>query len=62
MEIDYAIFQEVESLGKGRFFKMTMEKVWIVVWEVVQSHKMDFCCCCCCLLCFEQAVIPSFFS
>ena len=26
MEIDNAIFQDLESFGKGRFFKMAMEK------------------------------------
>ena len=32
-EIDNAIFQDLRSFGKGRFFKMAMEKLWIFVWE-----------------------------
>ena len=33
MEIDNAIFQDVESFGKERFSKMAMEKCWIFLWE-----------------------------
>ena len=33
MEIDNAIFQDVESFGKERFFKMAVEKFWIFLWE-----------------------------
>ena len=33
MEIDNAIFHDLESFGKGIFFKMAMEQFWIVVWE-----------------------------
>ena len=33
MEIDNAIFQDVESFGKGRFIKPAMEKLWIFVWK-----------------------------
>ena len=32
MDIDIAIFQDLESFGKGRFFKVAMKKFWIVVW------------------------------
>ena len=31
LEIDYAIFQDLESFGKERIFRMAMEKFWIVV-------------------------------
>ena len=31
MEIENAIFQDLESFGKGRIFKMAMEKFWIFV-------------------------------
>ena len=33
MEIDKAIFQGLESVGKGRLFKLAMKKFWIVVRE-----------------------------
>ena len=33
MEIDNSLFQDMESYGKERFFKMAMEKRWIFVWE-----------------------------
>ena len=33
LEIKNAIFQDLESFGKGRFFKMALEKFLIVVWE-----------------------------
>ena len=33
MEIDDTIFQDLGSFGKGRIFKMAMEKLWIFVWE-----------------------------
>ena len=33
MEIDDAIFQDLKSFGRGRFFKMAMEKLWIFVWK-----------------------------
>ena len=32
-EIDITIFQDLESLGKKKFFKMVMEKFWIFVWK-----------------------------
>ena len=32
MEIDSAIFQDLGSFGKEKFFKMAMEKCWIFVW------------------------------
>ena len=31
MEIDDAIFQDLESFGKESFFKLAMEKFWIFV-------------------------------
>ena len=34
MEIHNAIFQDLESFGKEEFFKMAVEKFWIVVWEI----------------------------
>ena len=37
MEIDNAIFQDLESFGRGKFFQMAMEKSWVFVWE---SSKM----------------------
>ena len=33
MEIKSVIFQDLESFGKGEFFKMAIEKYWIFVWE-----------------------------
>ena len=33
MEIDNTIFEDLESFGKGIFFKMAVEKFWIFVWE-----------------------------
>ena len=33
MEIDKAIFQDLESFGNGRSLKMAMEEFWIFVWE-----------------------------
>ena len=31
MEIDDAVFQDLKSCGKGRFFKMAMKKFWVCV-------------------------------
>ena len=31
MEIENAIFQDMESFGKKRIFKMTIDKFWIFV-------------------------------
>ena len=28
-------------LGKGRFFKMALEKFWIFVWESLKYRRMD---------------------
>ena len=33
MEIDDAIFQDLESFGKEKCLKMAMEKVLIFVWK-----------------------------
>ena len=33
MKIDIAIFQEMESFGKEKLFKIAMEKFLIFVWE-----------------------------
>ena len=40
MESNNAIFQNLESFGKGRFFKMAMEKFWIFVWIILHCPKM----------------------
>ena len=32
MELDNAIFQDLESFSKKKFFKMVMERFWIF-WE-----------------------------
>ena len=31
MEIDNAIFQDLESFGKGKFFKMAIAMFWILL-------------------------------
>ena len=31
MEIDNVIFQDLESLGREIFFKMAMEKSWVLL-------------------------------
>jgi len=33
MEIENAFFQDLESFGKERIFKMVIEKFWIFVWK-----------------------------
>ena len=33
MEIGNATFQDLESFGKEKFFKLVVEKFWIFVWE-----------------------------
>ena len=33
MEIEKAIFQDLESFGKESNFQMTMEKLWIFIWK-----------------------------
>ena len=33
MEIENAIFQDLESFRKDRIFKLAMEKFWIFVWK-----------------------------
>jgi len=33
MEIDNAIFQDLESFGKERIFKMATAKFWIFAWD-----------------------------
>ena len=38
---DYTVFQDLESFRKGRFFKMSIEKFWIFVWETLKHPKMD---------------------
>ena len=32
IEIDNVIFQDLKSFENERFFKMAMEKFWILVW------------------------------
>ena len=33
LEIDNAIFQDLESFGKESIFKMAVEKFWIFIWK-----------------------------
>ena len=33
MEIENAIFQDLENFGKERITKLAMEKFWIFVWK-----------------------------
>ena len=33
MEIDNAIFQDLESFGKEKISKVALEKFWIFVWK-----------------------------
>ena len=33
MEIENANFQELKDFGKGKTFKMAMERFWIFVWR-----------------------------
>ena len=33
MEINNAIFQDLQRSGKEKFLKLAMEKFWIFVWE-----------------------------
>jgi len=33
MEIDAAIFQDMESFAKEKLFKIAMEKFWAFAWE-----------------------------
>jgi len=35
MEIDNATFQDLESFGKGKLFKMAMEMFWAFAWEKI---------------------------
>ena len=37
MEIDNAVFQELESFGQGRFFKMSMEN-FEFLFEIFLGH------------------------
>ena len=39
--IDNAVFQYLEHFGKGKFFKIAMEKFWIFVWEILKYPEMD---------------------
>ena len=34
IEIDNAIFQDLENFVKGRLFIMAMGKLWIFVWKI----------------------------
>ena len=36
MEIEYAIFQDLESFGKESILKMAIEKFWILVWKILR--------------------------
>ena len=35
IEIESAVFQDLESFGKERIFKMVMENFWIFVWKKI---------------------------
>ena len=39
MEIDNAIFQDLESFGNERFFKLAMEKLWTFWGEILDILK-----------------------
>jgi len=41
MEIDKAIFQDLESFGKGRSFKVAMEEFGFLSGKILQYPKMD---------------------
>ena len=41
MEIDSAIFQDLQSFGKGTFFKMAMGNFGFLFGKILQYHKMD---------------------
>ena len=43
MEIDYAIYQDLDSFGREKFFKMAMEKFWIFVWENCRISENAYC-------------------
>ena len=34
--MENAIFQDLESFGKERIFKMAMEKFWIFAWKILK--------------------------
>ena len=40
MEIDNAIFQDLESCGKGKFFKMAMESFGFFFGKIQKCPKM----------------------
>ena len=41
MDIDNAIFQDLESFGKEKFFKMAMEEFLIFVCGILKYAKRD---------------------
>ena len=45
-EIDNTIFQDPESFGKGRFFKLAMEQFWILFEKILIYPKVDITFCC----------------
>ena len=34
-------FQDLESFRKGRFFKMAMERIWILLGKSLKKTKME---------------------
>jgi len=42
LEIDSAIFQDLESFGKEKFFEMAMETFWIFVWKYSNISKNGY--------------------
>ena len=46
MEIDSAIFQDLESVGNKSLFKMAMEKSGILFGEILKYPEMDITLCC----------------
>ena len=41
VEIDSAIFQDLESFGKGRF-KLDSEEFWMFAWEILRQGSSNF--------------------
>ena len=41
MDVDSAIFQDLESFAKRRFFNMAMKNFWIFVLKILKYPKMD---------------------
>ena len=41
VEIDNAIFHEPDSFGKGKFFKISIEKLWILFRKILEYTKIS---------------------